>query len=153
VILRGLHRATAWLYALLLDSMLGRYLTGYRTTSEAFAHSRLRRLFQSKRKRSDRLIFRIRHRISSVVEKSLFCRLVSALEHALLQCSVNDTFCMCFLSFHHPTDKMNESACKETVQNVHAAGFVLPPQSGRTDSSPVLWISDRLYVCKKGFQI
>ena len=71
----------------------------------------------------------------------------------LLQCSVNDTFCMCFLSFRHPTDEMNESACTETVQNVHAAGFVLPPQSGRTDSSPVLWISDRLYVCRKGFQI
>jgi O-antigen ligase len=123
VILRGLHRATAWLYALLLDSMLGRYLTGYRTTSEAFAHSRLRRLFQSKRKRSDRLIFRIRHRISSVVEKSLFCRLVSALEHALLQCSVNSygiflLFFGCFsIVFYYVTASL-------APQNSHLAYLV-----------------------------
>lgn len=89
VILRGLHRATAWLYALILDSMLGRYMTGYRKTSEALSHSRIRRLFRSKRKRSDRVTFRIRHRISSVVEKSVFCRAVTALERAALQCSLN----------------------------------------------------------------
>lgn len=89
VILHGLHRVTAWLYALLLDSLLGRYLTGYSKTSEALSHSRIRRLFRSKRKRSDRVTFRIRHKISSVVEKSVFCRLITALEHALMQCSVN----------------------------------------------------------------
>jgi O-antigen ligase len=88
-ILRVLHRVTAWLYALILDSVLGRYLTGYRKTSEAFSHSRIRRLFRSKRKRSDRVTFRIRHSISSVIEKSAFCRLATALERVLLQCSVN----------------------------------------------------------------
>ena len=89
LILRGLHTATAWLYAWLLDSMLGRYLTGYSKTSEAFSHSGIRRLFRSKRKRTDRMAFRIRHGISSMVEKSVFCRLITALERACLQSSLN----------------------------------------------------------------
>lgn len=89
VILYHLHRVTAWLYALILDSMIGRYLTGYSKTSEAFARSRLHRVLRSKRKKADRVPFRIRQKISSVVERSLFCRWLMAIEKGFLQCSIN----------------------------------------------------------------
>lgn len=89
VILHGLHCATAWLYALILNSAIGRYLTGYRQTNDALADGFLHRSFRSKRKRADRLTFRIRQKISATLERSLFCRLVTAIERALLQCSLN----------------------------------------------------------------
>lgn len=89
MILHALHRFTAFLYALILDSAIGRYLTGYRKTSEAFSHGRLHRLLQSKRKKADRVPFRIRQKISAMVERSLLCRGLMAIEKGFLQCSVN----------------------------------------------------------------
>ncbi len=89
VILHGLHCASAWLYALILNSALGRYLTNYRKTNDALSDGFLRRSLRSKRKRSDRLTFRFRQKVSAMIEKSLFCRMVTAIERALLQCSLN----------------------------------------------------------------
>ncbi|MBQ7397901.1 MAG: hypothetical protein IJW09_03640, partial [Clostridia bacterium] len=83
-ILHGLHTASAWLYALILNSAIGRYLTSCKRTSEAHADGFLHRLLRSKRKRSDRLSFRFRQKLSSIIEKSFFCRMVTAIERELL---------------------------------------------------------------------
>jgi hypothetical protein len=64
-------------------------MTGYRKTNEALSDGFLRRMLRSKRKRSDRLTFRFRQKVSAMIEKCVFCRLVTAIERALLQCSVN----------------------------------------------------------------
>lgn len=88
-ILNALHRLSAWLYALVLSSAIGRYLTDYKRTSNRFSEGRLTRMLRSKRKRSDRVTFRFRQKISSMIENSLTCRLVTALERGLLCCSLN----------------------------------------------------------------
>ncbi len=80
---------TAWLYALVLGSAIGRYLTDYKRTSNRFSEGRLKGMLRSKRKRSDRLTFRFRQRISAMIENSLFCRLITAIERGLLRCSLN----------------------------------------------------------------
>ena len=88
-ILHGLHRLTAWLYAWILGSAIGRYLTDYRRTSNQASQSGLRHLLRSKRKRSDRWTFRFRQKVSSTIENSLFCRLVTAFERGLLRTGLN----------------------------------------------------------------
>ena len=88
-ILNGLHRMTAWIYALILSSAIGRYLTDYKRTSNDFSKGGIKRLLRSKRKRSDRLTFRFRQKISSTIENSLFCRLVTWIEQGLLRASLN----------------------------------------------------------------
>ena len=89
VILRALHRFSAWLYALVLSSAVGRLLTGGSTEDGAHELGFLRRLLQSRRKRSDRVVFRARRYLASVLERSTVLRLVRALGRALLCCSVN----------------------------------------------------------------
>ncbi len=98
VILYYLHRMSAWLYAWILHSFFGRLLTGYRHTRTTMSEGRLYRLTQSRRKRSDRLLFRFRHWLAGTLENSLFCRLVGALERALLLTSMN-TYGIFFLFF------------------------------------------------------
>ncbi|MBE6660002.1 MAG: hypothetical protein E7605_01180 [Ruminococcaceae bacterium] len=117
VILHGLHTAFAWLYALILNSALGRYMTNYKKTSDALSDGFLRRSLRSKRKRSDRLTFRFRQTLSGIVEKSMFCRLVTAIEQALLQSSLNSygiflLFFGCFAIVAHyvPTNLVPERA-------------------------------------------
>ena len=89
VILHYLNIATAWIYALLLNSAIGRYLTSYSKTSRAFSEGWLQRLLRSKRKRADRVTFRLRQRLSSIIEQSAFCRLGGEMQRALLRTSVN----------------------------------------------------------------
>ncbi len=89
VILYHLHRFSAWLYALILDSLIGRAMTGYRRTGEALCETRWHRLTQSRRKRADRLSFRFRQWVSRLFERSLVCRAVGAAERALLHTAIN----------------------------------------------------------------
>ena len=89
VILHYLNIATAWIYALVLGSAIGRYLTGYSKTSRAFSQGWLQRLLRSKRKRADRVTFRLRQALSATIEKSAFCRLGGEAQRALLRTSVN----------------------------------------------------------------
>lgn len=89
VILRYLNIVTAWIYALLLNSAIGRYLTGYSRTSRAFADSGMQRLLRSKRKRADRPTFRLRQKLSAVIERSAFCKLGGSLQRALLRTGVS----------------------------------------------------------------
>ena len=89
VILSSLHRVSAWLYSLILNSFFGRLLTGFRDTEQALSEGPLYTLTRSRRKRSDRLSFRFRHRLSALLEKSWFYRAVGVLEQALLRTSVN----------------------------------------------------------------
>ncbi len=89
VILRALHRFSAWLYSLILSSLIGRLMTGRAAERPASETGFLRRLLQSRRKRSDRVAFRARRYLASVLEKSAVLRLVRALGRALLRCSVN----------------------------------------------------------------
>ena len=85
VILRALHAFSAWLYALILHSLIGRAVTGYRHTEQALSDTRWHRLTHSRRKRADRPAFRFRQWVSRLFEQSLVCRLVGALERALLR--------------------------------------------------------------------
>ncbi len=90
VILHGLHRFSAWLYALVLHSMIGRFLTNTPSKSpkesdDGFLH----RLFRSKKKRSDRILFRCCHALAATLEQSVFCRLIGAIERALLRTGIN----------------------------------------------------------------
>jgi O-antigen ligase len=116
-ILHGLHCASAWLYALILNSAIGRYLTGYKKTTEALSDGFLHRSLRSKRKRSNRLSFRFRQKLSAIIEKSFFCRLVTAIERELLQCSLNSygiflLFFGCFSIIAHyvPSNLVTERA-------------------------------------------
>ena len=84
VILHTLHRFSAWLYACILNSWIGRLLTDDRATRQALSEGRLHHLVHSRRKRSDRVFFRFCHAISSALEKSFFGRLLDWLKRALL---------------------------------------------------------------------
>lgn len=88
-ILRALHRLTAWLYAWILSSAIGRYFTDYKRTGTRLSGGWLKGMLRSKRKRSDRVTFRIRQKISATIENSWFCRLITAMQRALLRCSLN----------------------------------------------------------------
>ena len=88
-ILHLLHRFSAWLYLLILNSALGRLLTGGAPTREPLDAGFLRRRLQSRRKRSDRLAFRVRHYLASVLERSTVLALIRALGRTLLCCSVS----------------------------------------------------------------
>lgn len=85
-VLHVLHRFSAWLYALILGSLLGRLMTGGQGSprSDGF----LSRLRHSKKKRSDRIFFRFCQAISRTLERSLVCRGLGALARALLRCSI-----------------------------------------------------------------
>lgn len=89
IILRVLHALTAWFYSLVLGSAIGRLLTGRPRQTEPPEAGFLRRLLQSRRKRSDRVAFRARRYLASVLERSTVLRLVRALGRALLSCSAN----------------------------------------------------------------
>lgn len=89
VIMRGLNRATAWLYALIASSLLGRTLGGYGKANRAFENSRLYALLHGAHKRSDRLLVRLRLRLARVMEQSLIRRAADTLASALMRCSVN----------------------------------------------------------------
>ncbi len=89
LILTWLHRFSAFLYAWILNSAIGRYLTGYRKTSEALEDGNLHRIFHSRKKRSERVTFRARRGIAAMLENSIFCRAFTSLEHMLLRASIN----------------------------------------------------------------
>ena len=89
VILQALHRFSSWFYTLILSSLIGRLLTGVGTESTSPEPGFLRKLMQSRHKRSDRVIFRVRRSLASVLEKSAVLRLMSKLGRALLCCSVS----------------------------------------------------------------
>lgn len=89
-ILHTLHRFSSRLYALVLSSLLGRLMTrsdsfGRYERSDGFLH----RLFRSKKKRSDRMLFRFCQSVAAYLEKSLFCRSMGAIGRGLLHCSIN----------------------------------------------------------------
>lgn len=89
VILQALHRFSSWFYTLVLSSLFGRLLTGVGTENDTPEPGFLRRLLQSRHKRSDRPTFRVRRRLASVLEQSAVLRLTQRLGLALLRCSVN----------------------------------------------------------------
>lgn len=89
VILHWLHRFSAWLYAQILGSLIGRLLTGYHHIDEALRESRWYRLVHSRRKRADRPSFQFRQWVSRLFERSLFCRWIGALERGLLHTAVH----------------------------------------------------------------
>lgn len=89
VILHALHRFSAWLYALILNSFIGRFLTNYHHTESVVSETRWYRLTHSRRKRADRSTFRFRQWISRLFEQSLVCRAVGVMEHALLRTAIN----------------------------------------------------------------
>lgn len=97
-ILTGLNRLTSWLYAWILDSALGRYMTGYSRTEKAFSEGYFYRFFHGKRKRSDRLLFRMRMAVSASIEHSAVSRILAWLSRLFLQASVN-TYGVFFLFF------------------------------------------------------
>lgn len=89
MILHTLHRFSAWLYALIINSFIGRFMTGYHHTERAMSETRWYRLTHSRRKRADRSAFRFRQWISRLFEQSLVCRTVGVIERALLHTAVN----------------------------------------------------------------
>ena len=97
-ILGQLHRLSAWLYALVLHSFVGRLFTGFRYTEKASQQGQLHALTESRSKRSDRIFFRLRLKLSSIIENSLFSRMIGGMEKALLRTSVN-TYGVFFLFF------------------------------------------------------
>lgn len=89
MILHHLHRFSAWLYALVLNSLIGRVMTGYSHTNAALCETRWHRFTHSRRKRADRPSFRFRQWVSRLFERSLICRMVGAAERALLHTAMN----------------------------------------------------------------
>ncbi len=85
----GLNRVTAWLYALILESAIGRYLTSYRPLEETAAAGSLSRLLHSERKRADRWTFRVCRTFARTLERSKICRLSTTIQRELLRCSLN----------------------------------------------------------------
>ena len=86
VLWRGLNRVTAWLYALIANSLIGRVLGGYRRASGAFESSRLYGLLYGEHKRSDRLLFRLRLRLAREMERSWIGRGLDVLFSSLMHC-------------------------------------------------------------------
>ena len=96
VLWRGLNRVTAWLYALIANSLIGRVLGGYRRASGAFESSRLYGLLYGEHKRSDRLLFRLRLRLAREMERSWIGRGLDVLFSSLMHCSLNSYAVFCF---------------------------------------------------------
>ena len=89
VILHHLHRFCAWIYAQILESLIGRVLTGYHPVSETLRESRWYRLIHSRRKRADRPSFRFRQWVSRLFERSFICRLIGAIQHELMHTAIH----------------------------------------------------------------
>ncbi len=96
-----LHVFTAVLYAYISQSLIGRLRTLYEYLQGRFARGILRTGLGSRRKRHDRLLFRVRLALAATIEKSLLCRTGARLRRALLYCSLNTyaIFCFFFGSF------------------------------------------------------
>lgn len=89
VILGALDRFSAWLYTLVLSSAIGSWLTESGRRGRPAEDGWLRRLFRSRKKRSDRYLFRFCRLIARMLEQSGICRLIAHLARGLLRCSIN----------------------------------------------------------------
>ncbi len=97
-ILYYLYRVSAWLYGVICESAVGRYLSSYSRTEQAARQGKLYRMAHSQRKRSDRPAFRFRMGFSSMIENSTVCRAISRLLRGLLGTGLN-SYAIFFLFF------------------------------------------------------
>ncbi len=96
VILHLLHALAAWLYTYIGHSLLGQLRTVYRRLQTGFETGALHTVLHSRRKRHERLWFRVRVALAALIERSLFYRALAGLRRALLRCSVNTYGVFCF---------------------------------------------------------
>ena len=88
-LLHGLHAVTAFLYAYISCSLLGQLRTLYSRLQLAYEDGAISTMLRSRRKRHDRLFFRIRLALAGLIERSAGYRVMARLRRALLRCSLN----------------------------------------------------------------
>lgn len=88
-LLQRLHAVTAFLYAYISCSLLGQLRTVYGRLQTAYENGATSAMLRSRRKRHDRLLFRVRLVVASLIEKSVVYRVLARLRRELLLCSLN----------------------------------------------------------------
>ncbi|MBQ8718729.1 MAG: O-antigen ligase family protein, partial [Clostridia bacterium] len=88
-LLQRLHAFTAFLYACIAGSLFGQLRTVYARLQIAYENGAISAVLRSRRKRHDRLLFRMRLALASLIEKSAGYRLMARLRRTLLLCSLN----------------------------------------------------------------
>ena len=89
-LLQRLHAFTAFLYACIAGSLFGQLRTVYARLQIAYENGAISAVLRSRRKRHDRLLFRMRLALASLIEKSAGYRLMARLRRTLLLCSLLD---------------------------------------------------------------
>jgi hypothetical protein len=84
-----LHALTAFLYSYIAGSLIGRLRTMYAWLQAKYQAGVIYSTVRGRRKRHDRLFFRVRLAAASAIERSLVYRLGAALRRRLLHCSLN----------------------------------------------------------------
>ena len=89
VLLHWLHTLSALLYAYIGQSLFGRLRTAYGRWQTVYERSVVGSILHSRRKRHERILFRVRVAMAAMIEQSLLYRALARLRRALLRCSVS----------------------------------------------------------------
>ena len=84
-----LHAVTAFLYSYIAGSLIGRVRNMYAWLQDKYQAGVIYSAVRGRRKRHDRLFFRVRLAAAAAIEGSLVYRLGAALRRRLLHCSLN----------------------------------------------------------------
>lgn len=88
-LLQRLHALTAFLYAYIAASLIGQLRTVYVRLQAAYERGVISAALRSRRKRHDRVFFRIRLALASAIEQSVGYCTMAKLRRILLRCSLN----------------------------------------------------------------
>lgn len=88
-LLHKLHALTAFLYAYIAAGLIGQLRTVYARLQATYERGAISAMLRSRRKRHDRLFFRIRLVLASSIEQSTAYHALARLRRTLLRCSLN----------------------------------------------------------------
>ena len=88
-LLPKLHAFTAFLYAYIAAGLIGQLRTVYARLQAAYERGAISAMLRSRRKRHDRLLFRMRLALASSIEQSTAYHVMAKLRRVLLRCSLN----------------------------------------------------------------